>query len=76
MEKECNVVVLDGTEYTEVNRLNEDNNTYVILVNLNDTKDFCIKKLVSLEGKDYIRGLDNKEEFDKIFKLFVQKNVG
>jgi hypothetical protein len=39
-EKEYNVVTLDnGIEYTEIARLNDNNNTYVLLSNLDDSED-------------------------------------
>ena len=73
-EKEYNVVTLDdGVEYAEVHRLDTDGNTYVFLASLNDSKDFCIKKLIKEDGKNFIIGLDNEEEFNKIFKLFSEK---
>jgi len=73
MEKECNVVTLNGVEYTEINRLNNKNNTYVVLANLDDPSDFCIKKLITRDGLNYINGLDSEEEFKEILNL-ISKN--
>lgn len=69
MEKECNVVTLNGTEYTEVKRLEHNGNTYVVLDNLDKVTDFCIKKLIKKDGEDYLTGLDSELEFNEIFNL-------
>ncbi len=69
MEKECNVVVLDGVEYTEIHRLENNGNTYVLLSNLDSPTDFCIKKLVIKDGEPYIRGLKREEEFNEVLNL-------
>jgi len=73
MEKECNVVTLNGIEYTEINRGEKNGNTYVLLSNLDDPTDFCIKKLVNKDGIDYINGLTNEEEFNELLKLLTDK---
>ncbi len=73
-EKECNVVTLEnGIEYTEIDRINDDNKTYVILSNADNPKDFCIRKLIKENNEDYIVGLDNDEEFDRIYDIFSKK---
>jgi len=46
-----------------------------MLSNLDDPKDFCIKKILKKEDDDYIVGLDNEEEFNKIYHLFVEKSL-
>lgn len=70
-EKEYNVVTLgNGVEYTEVARLSHNNNVYIFLCDLESDDNFCIKKLVTKDGEDYITGLDNKDEFYNILNLF------
>ena len=69
MEKECNVVTLDGVEYTEIQRLENKGNTYVLLANLDDPTDFCIKKVIEKEGTPYIKGLSSEEEFNEVLQL-------
>lgn len=73
MEKECNVVTLNGTEYTEIEKLEKSGNTYVVLSNLDNPTDFCIKKLIEKDGENYITGLENEEEFNEILKLLDMK---
>ena len=69
-EKEYNVVTLEhGIEYTEVQRLSNNDNTYVFLSNLSNPEDFCIRKIVTENDEDYIVGLDSDEEFDKILEI-------
>jgi len=73
MEKECNVVTLNGIEYTEINRVDKNGNTYVLLSNLDKPTDFCIKKIVKKDGIDYINGLTNEQEFNEILNLVTEK---
>lgn len=73
-EKEYNVVTLeDGKEYTEIERLEKDNNTYVFLSNLDNPNDFCIRKVIKDNDSDYIVGLTDDKEFDEILELFNRK---
>lgn len=73
-EKECNVVTLeDGIEYTEVDKIEFNNNTYVFLSNLDNPENFCIRKLIKENEEEFIIGLDSDEEFDTILNLFTQK---
>lgn len=74
--KEYNVVTLeDGNEYIEIDKIDDNNNTYIVLSNSNDPNDFCIRKLITEEGKEYIVGLDGDEEFDKIYEIFSKKYI-
>lgn len=73
-EKECNVVTLeDNVEYTEVDKIEYNNNTYVFLSNLDNPENFCIRKLIKENDEEYIIGLDTKEEFNNVLNLFTQK---
>lgn len=73
-EKEYNVITLEnGIEYTEIFRLDNEGNTYIVLSNLDNPEDFCIRKLIIKDGEDYIVGLENEEEFNKVFKIFGEK---
>ena len=75
-EKEYNVVTLeDGIEYTEIDKIENDGKTYVFLSNLDNPKDFCVRRLMTDDDGDYIIGLDNKEEFDTVMKLFYDKYI-
>ena len=71
--KECNVISVDGIEYTEISRIISDGNTYVLLSNLDEPNDFFIRKLVKDNNLECIVELENEREFDKIFKLFSDK---
>jgi len=73
-EKECNVITLeDNIEYTEVDKIKYNNNTYVFLSNLENPENFCIRKLINKNEEEYIIGLDSKEEFDIVLNQFTQK---
>lgn len=71
---EVNTFVLEnGIEYTEVDMLDYNNNKYLLLTNINDVKDSCIRKLLIEDNKEYVCRLDDKE-FDDVLNMFVEKN--
>jgi len=73
-EKEYNVVTLeDGIEYTEIDRLVDNENTYVFLSNIDKPDDFCIRKLIHKDNEDFIIGLNDNHEFDRVFTIFYNK---
>ena len=73
-EKLCNVITLENNiEYTEVDRIEHDNKTYVFLSDLENPQNFCIRKLIKEDNEDFIIGLDTKEEFNTLLKLFTEK---
>ena len=73
-EKECNVIKLDDNiEYTEIAKIEYNNNTYIFLSDLENPENFCIRKLIKENNEEYIIGLDSKEEFDNVLNLFTQK---
>ena len=75
-EKEYNVVTLEnGVEYTEVDKLDYNGNTYVFLSNLDNPNDFCIRKLVNENDEDYIVGLDSKDEFNTVLNRFAKDYI-
>ena len=73
-EKLCHVIKLGGNiEYTEIDRVNYNHNTYVILSDLDNPNDFCVKKLINENNYEYIIELNNKEEFNNVLKIFIDK---
>lgn len=43
---------------------------YVYLINPDDETDFCIRKNVIIDGEEYLKGLDNQQEFDYALSIF------
>ena len=71
-EKEYNVITLEnGIEYTEIDRINFNNNCYVVLSNLDDPSDFCFRRLVNDNNQEYIVGLENREEFNNVLQAYI-----
>lgn len=68
MEKET-IFLEDGIEYIITDTINN----YLYLNNINDIKDFCIKKEIIKDGEEYIVGLDNEEDYYKAIELFEKK---
>lgn len=73
-EKECNVVTLeDNIEYTELGQIKYNSNTYVVLADLENPKNYCVRKLEEENGNQFIIGIDTEEEFNNVMTLFAQK---
>lgn len=63
------IVLEDNIEYIITDTINN----YLYLNNINDPKDFCIRKRIIEDNESYICGLDNEEEYDKALELFINK---
>ena len=68
------VILENGIEYIEVDELKYNNIRYVLLSNVNNVKDSCIRKIVLKNNEELLCGLENDNEFDVILELFYQKN--
>lgn len=67
MEKDVDTIILDnGKEYGII----KEKNNYLYLVNLNDSKDVFIRKVIIENGKECLLPLDNEEEVKKALLLF------
>lgn len=73
-EKEYNIVTLeDNLEYAELETIIHNNIEYVLLSEVNNEENFCIRKIKKKNNEEYIVGLDSDEEFDTILKLLTEK---
>lgn len=71
---DINTVVLEnGIEYTEVDNLIYNNTRYVLLANVDNVKDSCIRKIRVNNDKSYISRLSDSE-FSIILDMFIEKN--
>ena len=71
MEREFECITLENNiEYAVVEKIKKDNFYYMYLFNVNDVKDFCIRKLVG----NKLCGLSNDEEFNEALLLVKNKN--
>ena len=68
------IVLENGIEYTEVDDLIYNNTRYILLSNVKNVKDSCIRKISIEDNKEYLCRLDNEREFDTILDLFLEKN--
>ena len=68
------VVLENGIEYTEVDDIIYNNTRYILLSNVNNVKDSCIRKISVQENSEYLCRLDSEREFNTILDLFLEKN--
>lgn len=73
--KEYKVVTLENNiEYTVVDSLMYSNKEYLLLVNMENKSDYCIRIHTNEKNKDYLEKLDSQGEFEIVFLKFVEKN--
>lgn len=72
---EVNTMILEnGIEYTEVDDLVYNNTKYLLLSNIKNVKDSCIRKIVIENDEEFVCRLDDDSEFDIVLNLFIKKN--
>lgn len=69
------VVLEDGIEYAVIDEIEQNNITFVYLINILDSTDFCIRKVDSVINNDLLVGLDTDNEFDLALDLFEKKYI-
>lgn len=75
MMVEVNTIVLEnGVEYTEVDDLFYNNTKYILLSNIKNVKDSCIRKISIEDNEEYLSRLDDEKEYDTVLDLFIEKN--
>ena len=69
--KELDLFELDnGEKYCQLDCINNNDIKYVLLSNIEDTDDICIRKVVDNDVLEYLDDL----EFEEVSKIFYEKN--
>ena len=68
------IVLENGIEYTELDDLVYNNTRYILLSNIKNAKDSCIRKVLIENNEEYLSRLDSDKEFDIILDMFLEKN--
>lgn len=72
---EVNTIVLEnGIEYTEIDDLIYNDVKYILLTNVKNAKDSCIRKVMIENDEEYLCRLDDDKEFDTVLDMFLEKN--
>ena len=72
---EVNTIILEnGVEYTEIDRLSYNDMEYLLLSNVKNVKDSCIRKIEIENNEEYICRLKDENEFETVLNLFMDKN--
>ena len=69
MEQSYSVILENGERYTKLNSVMYNNIEYLLLSNIANIKDVCIRKIIKENDKEYICRLENKE-LDEVLKIF------
>lgn len=70
---ECNVITINNIEYTEIDKINYNNNTYIFLANIDNPSDYMIRKLTIKNNEEYLSALNSEEEFKELLNIFKNK---
>jgi len=72
---DVNTLILEnGVEYTEIDKLVYNNTEYLLLSNVKDVKDSCIRKIEIENNEEFVCRLEDDNEFDIVLDLFMEKN--
>ena len=66
----------NGKEYGIIDTLTHNNSNYLVLANILDNNDFCVRKVIEKEGREVIIKLNNQNEFEEIMEMFYNKHRG
>lgn len=68
---EVNVIKLeDNKEYAIINTLEKNQKKYLLLVEVNNEENVCIRRVLKEDEKEYLVKLDSNEEFEEVLSLF------
>jgi len=73
MEQTNAFVLENGEQYVEINSLVYEGNKYVLLSNVSNAKDICVRKIVNENNRDYICRLDDSE-FNIVFNKLIENS--
>lgn len=75
MDKEVDVLVLDdGNDYYPIKELKINENTYLILADVDNPKKVCVRKQIINGNEEFITMLDSEEELDMVLEHY-QNNM-
>ena len=68
--EELEILTIDDSDYAVIDRIKDNNNTYVYLTNIEDETDFFVRK----EQNDTLLALEDETELNKALELFAKKH--
>ena len=73
MEDIEQITLEDGIDYYVINKKELNGFNYLLLSNVNDNTDICVRKEVQKNDKEYIVMLSNDEELQLVLKEFAKE---
>ena len=67
-------VEIDQKQYDIVDTIEYNDSKFIYLSNMADSLDICIRKQITENGKNFLVGLQDDDEFNLALKLFQDKN--
>ena len=69
-----NVINIDGKRYIIVDALEVNDDKYLVMGNESNPNDLMIRKVIVMNGEEYISKLDSEEELIKVLDTFKEKH--
>ena len=66
------IVLDDNKEYMIVEQLEDNTTKYVLFSNVNNSEEFCVRKIINKDGENYFVRLDNEKEAELITNKFAK----
>ena len=63
---------LEGKEYYIVKKIVLNNCEYLYLSSVEDSNNFCIRKLINENGETILSGLDSETEFNEVSNALLE----
>ena len=72
--EDVEVITLDDNiDYNVIDRKDLNGFTYLLLANVNDETDICVRKEIKKNDKEYIAMLSSDEELENVLKEFAKE---
>lgn len=69
------VVLEDDNCYQVIDKIKDDDKSYVYLINCSDKEDLVVRKeIIDSDETRYLVGLKNEEELERALSLYLEKN--
>lgn len=68
--EELEILTIDDKDYAVIDRIKDNDSTYVYLTNIDDETDFFVRK----EQNDTLLALEDETELNKTLELFAKKH--
>ena len=67
------IIKIENKEYCLLKELEIEGNKYLYLMNEKDRKDIIIRKKIKENNEEFLIGLENEKEFEKVMEEYYKR---